>query len=166
MFEQQNKEYRIIKNINLKKRKSDTNIINKYYGKWCERTLYFCRPDLRSKGITLFITAVMDSISSDIGYKYAVSRAANPRSHNRESARKCSQNIADMRFEDGTTMDDYFDDLRQKWNYSEQAIAKMRQLCIGLFVYEIGDGLDWRQRMKKEVKQCKIYRDKKSRSKL
>eukprot|EP01084_Bolivina_argentea_P158138 275514_1 len=120
----------------IMKLRSSTNTYDNmkyYYGKWCELTLYFIHPKFSGKGYGSFLLLILKSISHKLNYS-TIASAHNPRSIKSLGRSVAQLRFIDVVFDDTTTMIQYFDELKIKYNVNESTISQYKKLSVHFFV--------------------------------
>ena len=125
--------------------------ISDYYGIWCTGTLFCSRIDLRGKKVSRLMKDLGGTIMNHIGYKYSFGHFENPISKH-YAITKVQRgitsilhefNIKSFKFKDGTSMDNYFNDLKKYYNYNDNQINRWKNgvcyLTISRFRFYIKD---------------------------
>ena len=124
-------------------KQSETAInLEKLYGKWCECTAYFVRPDYRNRKIGLFVTLILNDIIASIGYQYRYYTSVNPYSIKQfkyitpsHVVMFKSKPLIQYKLPDGTAMKKYFDTLND--NYEDRIVQKLKRMQYHFFVVEV-----------------------------
>eukprot|EP01084_Bolivina_argentea_P097368 175029_1 len=119
--------------------KIDEDELDVYFGRWVEGSAFTVRSDVKKTGLGMLLVMISTFAVIRMGYKYTVTRIANPRSLGfLQGAEEASDShgykyfskfsLYDFVFSDGTKMEKYFDELETKWGYNQNQIKRLKKI--------------------------------------